>query len=689
MSVQRRATTAAGLTVLAFSIVGAGLVIDPARQAAVRPAHASAPVSADGDAAGRAVAAAFDTATPHPDFESVTPPVVGTVRVVGDTVWFLESIPFQGSPTSSYAFVRSTGEWLRTGPRLDLERGPDPMDATLRFEPVEAAPGLRLVHLPNHLTHFHVVQTEAGATHYLPREIPPARKRELVEAVYWYRGDVDDDEVRGFPVESAVSAWAVDGGTLWLGRAGGWTEMTGGLGGLVQVDRSSLEMQSVWTEHLASATVTGLAFAAGDLWVGTAHPGEYGPGGWTGLLRHDPRSGRWVRLTPDDSPLPDLLIWDLAAAGDSVWLATPTGLAVVDARTGVWDVRRFLPVLGADSLIFELVDGLPATDPVREVAFRLMERLEVEERADFMAAVRLAPRRPFVAVYRTNEGWGEALAHPAFVPFLIPALEGGGWGASIAAEALARIPPTAWDPRPVRKVMTSRPPYHAALAASALARAGHPEGLEWLRSALADTSLGSARAYVMPPLGQVRDGASIPRLAALLGDPAVGYSAFQTLTAMDTEDAWLALAEAAGELPRFRKPALNRAMHAAPGHATRAPRAGEALVRLARRTLREDGAAFHAAAFLLRRGAATGVDGQAMDALVGAIAAHERPHAAAATLLRVTGADTSAVPTSAGEWTDVAEFWRRWWRQHEAGFEPVGDDAGEAALIRWNRRHPE
>lgn len=628
----------------------------------------------------------MDTVTRNREFEGPATPALWAVRVGGDTVWFLGEISRYAPPPPSFGYVRATGEWVRAGPRADLDRGSGPPHEPAR-DTVEVATGVTLIRRGYETGAGDLVVLADGAVVPVPAEVPPEVKKRLVAPILERshpRPDLEEAAAT-FPVERSVSAWTADDSTVWLGRAGMWTEGTGGLGGIVRVDRRDGRVESYWTEHLMDATVTGLALAGDRLWIGTLHPGEYGPRGSTAVLRLDPETGAWDRLTPAGSALPSSLVWGLAGARDTVWIATDSGLAVVDAASGEWQVRSLVPELEGDSVVFALRSGA-APDPVRDVAFVLMERLGVERRAAFLAAARRAPPGPFADVYRQNVGWDRPLADSVFVPFLLEALGRRATDASLALAALGGIPAPLWDPAPVRDILARRDPYLRTGAARALARAGYGDGVEWLRRELRAPSPGVDWSEVVSTLGEIRDTASIPALAEAVEERRGGVP-YRALRAMRSDSAWRALLRVATRLPEIQRSLFHDVVEdtlAAPLHDPAFQAAVEKLARGAT-TAHDDERRLAGAAFLLQRG-----DTTAVAPILDLLADNRDPWGPAVTLVRITGVDTAppvpAWDATAADRARALEFWTGWWEENVDTFRPVPRERGLEALRRWGAR---
>ena len=275
-------------------------------------------------------------------------PTIDHIAAVGDTVWF------EGAQTAPdrrrYCYVRRTDSWCR----LPRAASPPTQQTDVPRSPgdsVAIGSGLTLVCRPfagaSECDTFGVITAEDRREHWLVPHITSASRDAMLRAIGLETADPPS-------MSTAVSAVAQTDDAVWFGLAGGFPEGEGAFGGLLRYDRARRTVETISHPRLANATVTALATYDHELWVGTAHPGEFGPWGSTGIMRRDLRTGRWARVDAATSPLPDNLIQTLAIADSVVCVATADGLAVYDPRQRRWAVRYFHRTTVADSIVYAL-----------------------------------------------------------------------------------------------------------------------------------------------------------------------------------------------------------------------------------------------------------------------------------------------------------------------------------------------
>jgi hypothetical protein len=609
-------------------------------------------------------------------------PQLTRIVVQPDTVWFAGP-RYQASSidTIAYALVRRTGQWLRVGRRSfppPAKLVPQDLGDTVTLIPGLAL-GLRKV--PGATDTATALQL--GVTSTADRVFHPlvpvltAREAEGLKPAegHWYGTDMDARTV-DLPLAEANGVWAADSDAVWFGLAGGFSEGSGGVGGMLRFDARKRAVGSIWHVGLLQVTVSSLSIAGGGLWVGTVHNGEYGPGGWIGLLRYDLRTGDWLRYQADSTPLPGNAIWETATDGHRVWISTDEGLAEIHLRTGRWRVAFFEAALRGDTIVHDLVRSRPA--PIVEKMLALMRRLDPPRRAEFLDAVRKLPPQRFACYMDDLSCQVEALATPALTPFLLESLSGKG--ADLAALALQRIGDQSVLPA-LRQALGAVEAYRARVIAVALHQMGDPAGREWIREQLrlrpGDASIGAA--------AEIRDSASIPRLIQLLPMEYLGNNAMSALVQFQSRSIWRQVAESVLANPAGTGNFLLHARYNAP---VADPVFDRALQRILVQAL---GNSSHhvqaqAALHLVARRDTLGITHLIRLLTEDRMSAYRDKLSA---LVQATGIDSAPIATTDTAMREARAFWAAWWERSRAGFSFATEQEGEAALLRWRGRWPE
>ena len=208
----------------------------------------------------------------------VHPPVLQYAEVGRDTVWFFEDPPRAEAPTSSgYAFVRSSGAWVRVP---SVGRPPARPILPSERDTIPVGGGLALVSVPgeNGDVETALYSPAARREHRLHVRVDLARRARLAAIGGWSDTDEEGERKDGPSVSRLVSAWAGDSTTLWLGLAGGFDEGDGQIGGLLRVDRRTLAIEPVLDTLLANVRVSGVALVDGAVWVATYSSNEWSDG---------------------------------------------------------------------------------------------------------------------------------------------------------------------------------------------------------------------------------------------------------------------------------------------------------------------------------------------------------------------------------------------------------------------------
>lgn len=616
---------------------------------------------------------------PDPSFPK---PAIERVRVVGDTVWFEGTRGFDTQGTR-YCFIRRTGTWCRLPqPMFDTPSANVPRTPR---DSVVVAPGLMLVcrpsdTWPSSCDTFGVLADDDRTVRWLIPQITRSTRNALQKAI-----ELETEEQ--LSVSTFVTAQVAEDRAIWFGLGGGFPEGEGAFGGLLRFDRERRTVETVTHPALANATVTGLVIDGGALWIGTIHPGEYGPWGSTGILRRDLRGNAWAKIDSATTALPDNLIQALAASNGALYVATGDGLAVFDSKAQRWSVRYFRRTLIADSIVYALATARPTDEPGDEAMFILMQRLHVRRRAAFAATMRQIGLERLRPVLVPREGtFEQALAHPALVPFLVEALATRD-ATSLAAGALARIGDRAVVAS-LREALARTPDIRTgAPIAAALAQLGDSTGLAWLRDRLRSDAPSYLRRDVLTALATVRDTSSVgPILSLLVGkdtNEELRAAAMSALRAYESRPVWRRLIDTAAQVPELRRRVVDAADSVALNDTVVAAAVGDwALARLD--SAGQGDNLYSAIAVATRLRPYDAVPALVRVLGVGGILVGP----AAEALVRLTGVDT-APPIS--PWhpegrRPAQEFWSAWWRANADGYRIVSPDVGKRAYNAWWER---
>lgn len=492
-------------------------------------------------------------------------PVLTHFEPGADTVWLYgrpqpESWQLEADADSAvlaYAYPRDAARWVRAG-RAPARNIPARLPAT-PDDTVRLTDRFDLVRLTNdagnygeRFAAYAIRSRRTGRLHPVRLGLSRAERRAAYREAGFERSPVDVPESEEvYPVVTGIGGWVAHDGAVWIGLQGGVTaEGYGGLGGLLRFDLAGETLEVVDLRHLGFVSVTGMAAAAGELWIGTLFFGEGGISG-TGLFRHDPATGTWRRYTADSHGLPDDAIWTVADDGSRVWISTRQGPAVLDIPTGEWTSFHFEPALEEGEVVHLVHSGAATRDSARLSAFILMERLGVERRAAFLEAARPMPSDWWRPLATTIRGHEVVLADRAFLPFLLNALRRGGRSYP-AAGALALLSRT--DPSieaSVREVLAAEPPADRVGMAESLARSGLEPGFETLRELLrgGDAADHATRSRAIEAAGRLRDAGSVPALAALVDQGEHRRDVLEALLRIATADAWRPVGDVVREKP--------------------------------------------------------------------------------------------------------------------------------------------
>jgi hypothetical protein len=648
---------------------------------------------------------AFLLAGPDPTFPT---PVVTRIEMRGDTVWFVGGAR-DGAPPVAYCHVRSTGRWCRAMPPASLS----PVPPTSGEQVDSLRPGTRLP-LAAGWT-LSCAASPDDAERCGPRLQLRSPSGQQVSLTTRGVGAV----ANAVPFSTRPGAWTTRGAVLWLGLQGYSTEGEEERGGLVALDSTTGTARWMTHRWLDAATVTAIAPDSAGLWIGTAHQGEYGVYGNTGLVRHEPAAGtrpaRWSRVTAAQGALPDDLVHAVAANAGFVAVATSAGLAV-RGSDGRW-VRRFWHLaMSGDSIVHELaLEGPEDPGSARALRFLTVQSLRVPNAGAVLAALERDSIALYEGVDMASEGPGmdrvaPALAVPALAGPLSDAVRRGAGQVSpivITAVGLLGAPGVTEALRPV----LARPDEEGVRtreAAVALARLGDPAGSRWIRARLAaepgedHMPFADPRVTAAISAARAQDHGGLPLIVALLGreilPPGVGgrndhgpqpinhetgAGLLTALTAYGTPQAWRAAVAAVRARPVLRVAFLAAASD--DSAATSDPMVREAIVRETIAALGETG---DGPTIAIRAAVSVARDARVVDALVArlrqGLPAHDYREAIVA-LVNLTGRHDAPYLDFQFERTTAdraGQFWLRWLGQRGPGVAPVTPDVGREAEMR-------
>ncbi len=609
------------------------------------------------------------------------PPQLHGIDVTTRTVWFFPSEGRTREATSAYVFDKRSATWRRA----------PGSEAPPRGDSLRLADGFDLVAIPDDSggSRMAVASARDNGVYLLTPVMTAEDSRRLqpLVAEHWY-GIPYGSEVADLPIAGLSRAWVRAGDALWFGLNGGFTEGDGAIGGLLRFDLKTRRVESLWQEDLLQLSVTGLAVVGDGLWIGTLHEGEYGPGGWVGLLRYDLGDGTWARYSADTTVLPSDIVWSVAADGDALWVSTTRGVAQLDTKSGRWRAWHFAASLQGDSIVHEIVGAKTAADSAREAALALTISLSPPHprRQACYAAIRLAPDTLLLRYARGDADAGRAaLAQPELAPFVL-ALQDSTRGrhplpGQVFADWRERAEPGRVDR--MDAFLGSLPAAEAAVLARRILQVGDTSVLRWARRNLREHPDEPGATDLVPTLGLARDTSAAGTLFSMLHTSQSREAAI-ALANLDNIVVWRRLAREAVNDPNLWGVVLettgrSRAQLVDSVYQTVVDLVARRAVRSADRNV-----SFMAGLRLVVRRDTAG-----MDPLIAVLSDDARTFGLGmAALIRATGvADVPATPAaSAGDRARAREFWERWWRDHRTRFRFVSPPAGERALQRWQQR---
>src|SRR5215212_1401464 len=256
----------------------------------------------------------------------------------------------------AWTFSRATGDWGALGPRRTAPAIPrrQPVYEPGKIVRLDGAFGLVFVKSEARGPDFSVVSTADKRRYPLRPEVSAA---ERWRAVAEHRLALRDLGKEPPPLSTSITTWTTSGDAVWFGLQGHYTAP----GGLLRFDRRTHQVEAIVDPIVSTATVVEMAASRAAVWVAadTNYGGMSRRG--IGLVRYDRAARSWRRLSAQNSPLPDDDVLTLAATGDTVWVATRTGVAVLDDASGRWSVRHVRVSAAIDS-VTESIAGSGYTD---------------------------------------------------------------------------------------------------------------------------------------------------------------------------------------------------------------------------------------------------------------------------------------------------------------------------------------
>ena len=654
----------------------------------------------------------------------VQPPTVRSIQVGRDTIrFFTRGEEYPGEEIPVLGFVRATGEWVRiTGKARTTPRH---LPWELR-DAVRVAPDFRLVgtptpgHKPPGFMRFALVGADG-------RRYPVEADASASEA--WEVGSRDPDFTYDFGVArphaaTYVTRWARSGDALWFSTYGGGEELCA----LLRFDLAARRFDVAVVDTLfESILARAMAATSSAVWLAGT---RYGSPEWeAGLYSWDASRHVAVRYTAATSPLPGDMVLALAAAGDSLWISTTEGLALLDARTGRWDVRWFhetaridtVAVSGAGftnedgdrefaedtvgvvGLSIELVPQLPKGEAGRRLAYALDD--ELRSRSDrtftpdsFFALIGRVPPAHFDSAVAARRPIARALAHPEIVRHLVATDSANDNPYALSRDAIAAI--GLLGDRRYLPTLQAFPAenygdeeFEAELAL-ALARLGDTSRVPALRERVGHGSLGFNDLRYAEALHETGDTKVLPALVAY-ADSTRYNTAFAAVRLFASRDQWRALVAHFVGAARTRDDFLDWTANYRTADPLTDPVIRETIARGVRLALAtsasrdSSGRTDHSAHYNATAVALALRDSTLVPAFFPLLASDPTEwEIAMRALIELTGVDTVPAPPrpSRAERGAARAFWEKWWNA-SGGHRPlVGPAEGVEALRRWRLR---
>ena len=653
----------------------------------------------------------------------IAPPTVRSIQVGRDTVrFFARGEEYPGSETPAFGFVRATGQWVHIGGRDRMT--PRHLPWELRHA-IRVAPGLRLV---GSLTPG---QKPPGFSRYAlasedGRRYPVEADASLSEA--WAVASHEGSSMYDFSVarprvSANITRWALGGDALWFSTYGGADE----LGALLRFDLPSRRFDVVLDTLFDKLNARAMAATSHAVWLAGTRYEAWEPEG--GLYNHDAARRVTTLITAATSPLPSDTVLALAAAGDTLWISTTEGLALLDARTGRWDVRWFHAIATIDTIAvsgmgytneegnrefaedsvavvgvsFELAAERPLGEAGRRLAYALDD--ELRPRSDhtftpdsFFTLLKRVPAAHFDSAAAGRHRVSRALAHPEIVRRLVAIDSAQEDMYGLSSEDIAAIGllgDRAYLPRLQAFLVQNYgdEDFNAQLAL-ALARLGDTSRVPALRERVARGSFGFNDLRYAEALQETGETAVVPALIAYAESTRYS-SAFAAVRLFASRDRWPSIVAHFVDDPRTRDDFLEWTVlydradtltdPAIRGALSRGLRAALATPTPSTASGRADPVAHYRAAALaidLR-------DAAVLPAFLPLLASDATDwEIATRALIELTGVDTMPAPPrpTSAEREAARAFWERWLREHGGRHRLVAPAEGHEALRRWRLR---
>ena len=652
----------------------------------------------------------------------VEPPTVRSIQVGRDTIrFFARGEEYGGAENPVFGFVRATRQWVRIGGRERTT--PRHLPWELR-DAIRVAPGFRLVGSPKpgpktRGFSSYALSGDDGRRYPVDADASPSAKW----AVASHEGSaMYDFSVRQPRVSVNLTRWARSSDALWFSSYGGADE----LGALFRFDLASRRFDVVADTLLDKLNARTMAATSGAVWLAGT---RYESMEWErGLYCYDAVRHITTRLTTATAPLPGDTVLALAAAGDTLWVATTQGLALLDAGTGRWDVRWFRATATIDTIavsgmgytneegnrefsedmvgVVGVSFALSAEPPRGEAGRRLAYAVDdaLGARSDrtftpdsFFALLTRIPAAHFDSAAAGRHRLAHALARPEIVRRIAArdSANDDAFGLSLDdIEAIGLLGDRAYLPTLQALPDDGYDEDYLAQIALARVRLGDTSRVPALRERVGRGSLGFNDLRYAEVLHETGDTAVLPALVAF-ADSTRYNSAYAAVQLFASRAEWRALVAHFVDNPNTRDDFLEWTVLSDRVDTLTDPAIRAALARGARLTLATptpqdtSGRVDHITHY---RAAAVAValrDPALEPALFPLLASDGTDwEIAMRALIELTGVDTVPVPPrpSAAERQAARAFWEKWWNATGGRGKVVGPAEGEEALRRWRLR---
>jgi hypothetical protein len=439
-------------------------------------------------------------------------PVIETIRITPDTVWFCGAR--DAGEHATYFLVRRSYEWRRVG-RATATPCATHRSATGALRDGARGADFTIAHVDSiarddrgRRTGFAYLRVSDDRFKRVINLVPMLHpeSRRLMLARYGMTADVDF---------ASIGAVTATDSVLWIGLAGGISEEGSSIGGLFRVNRRTGTYVLMGNPSIEATTISGLAAAGRWLWVGTKRPGQHGWNAGMGLVRMDVPTLTWQAYAPKEYPLPDRLIEAMATDGRILAVATERGVAVAtlpeDVNAAVarpyrdevltdWERRYFSPAFENDSLVFDLATQAEATaaeaeEPRLVFAMQMAPRGRERPLVEALAQVPAESLAVWFGSPPAYETIGRMIANPTLVPLVLARTPWDALGVRFAAGVIGGLGVRAPDNARLalhRAFVALDPPTaaaveredHRAVLGRALTLVGDSTAVLWARATL-------------------------------------------------------------------------------------------------------------------------------------------------------------------------------------------------------------